>query len=51
LAGAPPAAIDCYLGGRLEPSVVDPADEKLRGFRLAKAPRLNIGEGAEISLA
>lgn len=40
-----------YLGGRLEASVLGPGARVFRDFRLPKAMRLNVGEGAEISLA
>jgi glucose-1-phosphate thymidylyltransferase len=40
-----------HLGGRLEASVVGPRARVFRDFRLPKAMRLNIGEGAEVSLA
>ena len=40
-----------HLGGRLEASVVGPRAHICRDFRLPKALRLNVGEGAEISLA
>jgi glucose-1-phosphate thymidylyltransferase len=40
-----------HLGGRLEASVVGPRARIFRDFRLPKAMRLNIGEGAEVSLA
>jgi glucose-1-phosphate thymidylyltransferase len=41
----------CHLGGRLEASVVGPRARVFRDFRLPKALRLKVGEGAEISLA
>jgi glucose-1-phosphate thymidylyltransferase len=41
----------CHLGGRLEGSVVGPNARVFRDFRLPRAVRLNVGEGAEISLA
>jgi glucose-1-phosphate thymidylyltransferase len=40
-----------HLGGRLEASVVGPGARIFRDFRLPKALRLNVGEGAEVSLA
>jgi glucose-1-phosphate thymidylyltransferase len=40
-----------HLGGRLEASVVGPRARVFRDFRLPKAMRLNVGEGAEVSLA
>jgi glucose-1-phosphate thymidylyltransferase len=46
-----PAASICHLGSRLEASVIGPRARVFRDFRLPKALRLNIGEGAEISLA
>ena len=39
-----------HLGGRLEASVVGPNARVFRDFRLPRAMRLNVGEGAEISL-
>jgi glucose-1-phosphate thymidylyltransferase len=46
-----PRASIRHLGGRLEASVVGPGARIFRDFRLPKALRLNIGEGAEVSLA
>jgi glucose-1-phosphate thymidylyltransferase len=46
-----PGASICHLGGRLKASVVGPRARVFRDFRLPKALRLNVGEGAEISLA
>ena len=46
-----PGASICHLGSRLEASVVGPRARIFGAFRLPKAPRLNIGEGAEVSLA
>jgi glucose-1-phosphate thymidylyltransferase len=46
-----PGASICHVGGRLEASVVGPRAKIFRDFRLPKALRLNIGEGAEVSLA
>lgn len=40
-----------YLGGRLEASIVGPRARVYRDFRLPKAVRLNLGAGAEVSLA
>jgi glucose-1-phosphate thymidylyltransferase len=39
-----------HLGGRLEASVLGPGARVFRDFRLPKATRLNVGEGAEVSL-
>jgi glucose-1-phosphate thymidylyltransferase len=39
------------LGGRLEASVVGPRARIFRDFRLPKALRLNVGEGAQVALA
>jgi glucose-1-phosphate thymidylyltransferase len=39
-----------YLGGRLEASVVGPKSRVSRDFRLPRALRLTLGEGAEVSL-
>ena len=39
-----------HVGGRLEASVVGPRARVFRDFRLPRAMRLNIGEGAEVSL-
>jgi glucose-1-phosphate thymidylyltransferase len=46
-----PSASIRHLGGRLEASVVGPGARIFRDFRLPKALRLNVGEGAEVSLA
>jgi glucose-1-phosphate thymidylyltransferase len=40
-----------HLGGRLEASVVGANARVFRDFRLPRAMRLNVGEGAEVSLA
>jgi glucose-1-phosphate thymidylyltransferase len=40
-----------HLGGRLEASVVGPHAKIFRDFRLPRALRLQVGEGAEVSLA
>ncbi len=40
-----------HLGGRLEASVVGPRAKVFRDFRLPRALRLQVGEGAEVSLA
>ncbi len=40
-----------HLGGRLEASVVGPYAKIFRDFRLPRALRLQVGEGAEVSLA
>jgi len=45
-----PGASIRHLGGRLEASVVGPKARVFRDFRLPKALRLNVGEGAEVSL-
>jgi glucose-1-phosphate thymidylyltransferase len=39
-----------HLGGRLEASVVGPKSKVFRDFRLPRALRLTVGEGAEVSL-
>ena len=39
-----------HLGGRLEASVVGPKCKVFRDFRLPRALRLTLGEGAEVSL-
>jgi glucose-1-phosphate thymidylyltransferase len=39
-----------HLGGRLEASVLGPNARVFRDFRLPKATRLTVGEGAEVSL-
>jgi glucose-1-phosphate thymidylyltransferase len=41
----------CHLGGRLEASIVGSRAQVFRDFRLPRALRLNLGEGAEVSLA
>ncbi len=46
-----PGASIRHVGGRLEASVVGPRAKIFRDFRLPRALRLNIGEGAEVSLA
>jgi glucose-1-phosphate thymidylyltransferase len=46
-----PGASISHLGGRLEASIVGPRARVFRDFRLPKALRLNVGEGAEVSLA
>jgi glucose-1-phosphate thymidylyltransferase len=45
-----PGASIRHLGGRLEASVVGPGARVFRDFRLPRALRLNVGEGAEIAL-
>ena len=45
-----PGASIRHLGGRLEASVVGPNARIFRDFRLPRAMRLNVGEGAEIAL-
>jgi glucose-1-phosphate thymidylyltransferase len=45
-----PGASIRHLGGRLEASVVGPGAKIFRDFRLPRALRLNIGEGAEVAL-
>jgi glucose-1-phosphate thymidylyltransferase len=45
-----PGASIKHLGGRLEASVVGPQARIFRDFRLPRALRLNVGEGAEIAL-
>jgi glucose-1-phosphate thymidylyltransferase len=45
-----PGASIRHLGGRLEASVVGPGARIFRDFRLPRALRLNVGEGAEIAL-
>jgi glucose-1-phosphate thymidylyltransferase len=39
-----------HLGGRLEASVIGPKSRVFRDFRLPRALRLTVGEGAEVSL-
>jgi len=46
-----PEASIRHLGGRLEASVVGTRARVFRDFRLPTALRLNVGEGAEVSLA
>jgi glucose-1-phosphate thymidylyltransferase len=45
-----PGASIRHLGGRLEASVVGPDARIFRDFRLPRAIRVNVGEGAEIAL-
>jgi glucose-1-phosphate thymidylyltransferase len=45
-----PGASIRHLGGRLEASVVGPDAQIFRDFRLPRAFRLNVGEGAEVAL-
>jgi glucose-1-phosphate thymidylyltransferase len=45
-----PGASIKHLGGRLEASIVGPGARIFRDFRLPRALRLNVGEGAEIAL-
>jgi glucose-1-phosphate thymidylyltransferase len=45
-----PEASISHLGGRLEASVIGPKSKVFRDFRLPRALRLAIGEGAEVSL-
>jgi glucose-1-phosphate thymidylyltransferase len=45
----PGASISC-LGGRLEASVIGPKSRVFRDFRLPRALRLTVGEGAEVCL-
>jgi glucose-1-phosphate thymidylyltransferase len=45
-----PGASISHLGGRLEASVIGPKSRVFRDFRLPRALRLTIGEGAAISL-
>jgi glucose-1-phosphate thymidylyltransferase len=45
-----PGASIRNLGGRLEASVIGPDARIFRDFRLPRALRLNVGEGAEIAL-
>lgn len=40
-----------HLGGRLEASIVGPHARVFRDFRLPKAMRVNLGAGADVSLA
>jgi glucose-1-phosphate thymidylyltransferase len=46
-----PGASISHLGGRLEASVIGPRSRVFRDFRLPRALRLTLGEGAEVSLA
>ena len=46
-----PGASIRHLGGRLEASVIGPKSRVFRDFRLPRALRLTLGEGAEVSLA
>jgi glucose-1-phosphate thymidylyltransferase len=46
-----PEASIRHLGGRLEASIVGSRAQVFRDFRLPRALRLNVGEGAEVSLA
>jgi glucose-1-phosphate thymidylyltransferase len=46
-----PGASISHLGGRLEESVVGPNSRVFRDFRLPRAMRLTVGEGAEVCLA
>jgi glucose-1-phosphate thymidylyltransferase len=39
-----------HLGGRLEASVIGPKSRVFRDFRLPRALRMTVGEGAEVSL-
>jgi glucose-1-phosphate thymidylyltransferase len=39
-----------HLGGRIEASVIGPKSRVFRDFRLPRALRLTVGEGAEVSL-
>jgi glucose-1-phosphate thymidylyltransferase len=45
-----PGASISHLGGRLEASVIGPRSKVFRDFRLPRALRLTIGEGAEVCL-
>ena len=45
-----PGASIRHLGGRLEASIVGPGARIFRDFRLPRALRLNVGEGAEVAL-
>lgn len=45
-----PGASISHLGGRLEASVIGPKSRVFRDFRLPRALRLTLGEGAEVSL-
>jgi glucose-1-phosphate thymidylyltransferase len=46
-----PGASISHLGGRLEASVIGPNSRVFRDFRLPRALRMTVGEGAEVSLA
>jgi glucose-1-phosphate thymidylyltransferase len=45
-----PGASIRHLGGRLEGSVIGPGSKVFRDFRLPRALRLTVGEGAEVCL-
>jgi glucose-1-phosphate thymidylyltransferase len=45
-----PGASIRHLGGRLEASIVGPGARIFRDFRLPRAFRVNVGEGAEIAI-
>jgi glucose-1-phosphate thymidylyltransferase len=45
-----PGASISHLGGRLEASVLGPKSRVCRDFRLPRALRLTVGEGAQVSL-
>ena len=45
-----PGASLRYLGGRLEASIIGPRARVFRDFRLPRALRLSVGEGAEVAL-
>jgi glucose-1-phosphate thymidylyltransferase len=45
-----PGASISHLGGRLEESVIGPKSRVFRDFRLPRALRLTVGEGAEVCL-
>jgi glucose-1-phosphate thymidylyltransferase len=45
-----PGASISHLGGRLEASVIGPRSRIFRDFRLPRALRLTVGEGAEVCL-
>jgi glucose-1-phosphate thymidylyltransferase len=45
-----PGASISHLGGRLEASVIGPKSRVFRDFRLPRALRLTVGEGAEVCL-
>ena len=46
-----PEASIRHLGGRLEASIVGAGSQVFRDFRLPTALRLNVGEGAEVSIS